>query len=87
MGSVDRGEAEVHRVFTKLIVVAGRWVAFAREVDRGIAVGRGYTPVGKNLVGARHAVRDRRRAPRGPRASRGRVRAHRVGRRGTSGGP
>ena len=87
MGSVDRREAEVHGVFTKLVAVAGRLVAFAREVDRGIAVGCGYAPVGKNVVGAPHAVRARRSAARGPRASRGRVRAHRVGRRGAGGRP
>ena len=81
MGSVDRREAEVHGVFTKLVVVAGRLVEFAREVDRGIAVGRGYAPVGKNVVGARHSVHARRRAARGPRAARGRVRANRAGRR------
>src|ERR687894_720604 len=86
MGSVDRREAEVHGVFAKLVAVAGRLVEFAREVDRGIAVGRGYAPVGKNVVGPRHAVRLRRGAARGPRVARGRVRAHRVGRRGACGG-
>ncbi len=65
----------------KLVGIAGWFVLFAREVDRGIAVGRGYAPVGKNVVGARHSVRARRGAARGPRASRGRVRAHREGRR------
>ena len=87
MGFVDRREAEVYGVFAKLVAVAGRLVEFAREVDRGIAVGRGYAPVGKAVVGARHAVRVRRGAARGPRVSRGRVRAHRVGRRGACGGP
>ena len=65
----------------KLVGIARWFVRFAREVDRGIAVGRGYAPVGKNVVGARHSVRARRRAARGPRASRGRVRANRAGRR------
>ena len=65
----------------KLVGIARWLVRFAREVDRGIAVGRGYAPVGKNVVGARHAVRARRGAARGPRASRERVRANRVGRR------
>jgi len=71
----------------KLVGIARWFVRFAREVDRGIAVGRGYAPVGKNVVGARHAVRARRSAARGTRASRGRVRAHRVGRQGAGGGP
>jgi hypothetical protein len=72
----------------KLVGIARWFVRFAREVDRGIAMGRGYAPVGKNVVGARHSVRaPRRGASRGPRASRGRVRAHRVGRRGAGGGP
>jgi len=87
MGTVDRWEAEVHGVFTKLIVVAGRLVAFAREVDRGIVVGRGYAPVGKTVLEARHAVRAPRGAARGARVSHGRLRAHRVGRRGAGGGP
>jgi hypothetical protein len=65
----------------KLVGIARWFVRFAREVDRGIAVGRGYEPVGKNVVGARHAVRARRRPARGMRASRGRVRANRAGRR------
>ncbi len=65
----------------KLVGIARWFVRFAREVDRGIAVGRGYAPVGKNVVGARHSVRARRGAARGPRASRGWVRAHREGRR------
>ena len=65
----------------KLVGIARWFVRFAREVDRGIAVGRGYAPVGKNVVGARHSVHARRCAARGPRASRGRVRANRAGRR------
>ena len=65
----------------KLVGIARWFVSFAREVDRGIAVGRGYAPVGKNVVGARHAVRARRGAARGPRARGGRVRANRAGRR------
>ena len=85
MGSVDRREAEVHGVFTKLVAVAGRLVAFAREVDRGIAVGRGYAPVGKNTGRARGASRTCGAAGRGARAARGRVRAHRTGRRGAGG--
>ncbi len=59
----------------KLVGIARWFVLFAREVDRGIAVGRGYAPVGKNVVGARHSVRARRCA------ARGRVRVNRAGRR------
>ena len=35
----------------KLVRIVRWFVRFAREVDRGIAVGRGYAPVGKNVVG------------------------------------
>src|SRR4028119_2216804 len=71
----------------KLVGIARWFVRFAREVDRGIAAGRGYAPVGKNVVGARHSVHARRRAARGggwaaPRG--GRVAA--VGRRSWWGG-
>ena len=65
----------------KLVGIARWFVRFAREVDRGIAVGRGYAPVGNNVVGAWHSVHARRCAARGTRASRGRVRANRAGRR------
>ena len=65
----------------KLVGIARWFVRFAREVDRGIAVGRGYAPVGKNVVGARHSGHARRCAAGGTRASRGRVRADRAGRR------
>ncbi len=65
----------------RLVEIAGWFVRFAREVDRGIAVGRGYAPVGKNVVGARHSVHARQCAAGGTRASRGRVRANRAGRR------
>ncbi len=65
-------------VFGRLVGVLG-WIAgFVREVDRGIAVGRGYVPVSKN-------VRLARRVGCGLRAPGGRVRANRAGRRGCGG--
>src|SRR4028118_807815 len=66
----------------KLVGIAGWFVRFAREVDRGIAVGRGYAPVGKNVVGARHSVHARRWAARGARAAGGGGRAGGDERRG-----
>lgn len=43
--------------FRKLAGMA-RWaVRFVREVDLGIAVGRGYAPVGKNIRRGRGWVR------------------------------
>ena len=60
--------------FRKLVGITKRFVRFVEEVDLGIAVGRGYAPVGKNTRRGRRA-----------RAARGRVRAHRAGRRGSSG--
>ena len=52
--------------FRKLVGITKRFVRFVEEVGLGIAVGRGYAPVGKNT-------------------RRGRVRAQRAGRRGSSG--
>ena len=65
----------MREVVTKLVGVADRFVAFVREVDRGIAVGRGYASVRKN-------VRDAGCRPRVPR---GWVRSHRAGRWGVGG--
>ena len=57
-----------------------RWVVrFAKEVDRGIAMGRGYAPVRKNTRRGRGASQTCGAA------ARGRVRAHRAGRRGAGG--
>ena len=58
-------------VFGRLVGVLGWITDFVREVDRGIAVGRGYAPVGKN-------VRLARRVGCGRRALGGQVRAHRA---------
>ena len=75
----------VNGAFRKIMGIA-RWVVrFVEEVDRGIAVGHGYEPVGKNIRRGRGAPRTCGAAGRGERAARGRVRAHRAGRRGTSG--
>ena len=64
--------------FGRLVGVLG-WIAgFAREVDRGIAVGRGYAPVGKNVRLAPH-VGCRLRAPGGQ------VWSHRAGGRDCGG--
>lgn len=71
--------------FRKLVGIAGWVVRFAREVDRGIAMGRGYAPVGKNTRKRRCASRTCGAAGRGERAARGRVLAHRAGRRGAGG--
>ena len=67
-------------VFRKLVAVTGWFAGFVREVDRGIAVGRGYEAVGRNIGRVRRAPRDHRGAGYEPRAARERVRAHRVGR-------
>lgn len=71
--------------FRKLVGIA-RWVVrFAREVARGIAVGRGYAPVAKSTRRGRGASRTCGAAGCGARAARGLVRAHRAGRRGAGG--
>lgn len=47
----------VNGAFRKLAEVA-RWVVrLAEEVDRGVAVGRGYAPVGNNIPRERGWVR------------------------------
>ena len=71
--------------FRKLVGVAGWLVCFAEEVDRGIAVGRGYAPVGKHTRRGRGASRTCGVSGGGERAARGRMRAHRAGRRGAGG--
>jgi hypothetical protein len=38
----------VSEVFAKLVGITEWFVGFVREVSRGIAVGRGYEPVGEN---------------------------------------
>lgn len=72
--------------FRKFVGIA-RWVVrFAREVARGIAVGRGYAPVAKSTRRGRGASRTCGAAGgRGARGARGLVRAHRAGRRGAGG--
>ena len=63
--------------FGRLVDVLG-WIAgFVREVDRGIAVGRGYAPVEKNGRMARDASRVRRGACSGFRIAREDARARR----------
>ena len=69
----------------KLVGIARGFVRIAREVDRGIAVGRGYAPVGKYTGRARGASRICGAAGCGARAARGRLRAHRTGKRGAGG--
>jgi hypothetical protein len=75
----------VNGAIRKLVEIARGFVRFAREVDRGIAVGRGYAPVGKNTGRAFGASRTCGAAGRGARTARGRVRAHRTGRRDAGG--
>ena len=72
-------------VFRKLARITEWFIGFVREVDRGIAVGRGYAPVGKRTTGIRRAARVRRGAGCGRRTLGGRVRNHRAGRRGAGG--
>jgi hypothetical protein len=62
--------AVVNGTFRWLRRMARGFVRFAREVDHGIAVGRGYAPVGKNTEWGR-----------GAQVGRGKMRAHRTGRR------
>ena len=71
--------------FRKLVGIAGWLVRFAEEVDRGIAVGRGYVPAGKSIRRGRDASRTGGVAGRGGPAARGRMRTHRAGRRGAGG--
>jgi hypothetical protein len=75
----------VSEVFGKLAGITEWFVGFVREVDRGIAVGRGYAPVGKKTTGMRRASCVRRGAGCGRRASGGRIRNHRAGGRGAGG--
>lgn len=72
-------------VFRKLAAATEWFAGFVREVDRGIAVGRGYAPGRKNVGATHHAVRARRGMGCGQRASRGRILAHRLGRWGAGG--
>ena len=68
------------------ITTATEWfVGFVREVNHGIAVGRGYAPVGKSIWRGRGASRTCGAAERAERTARGRMRAHRAGRRGAGG--
>ena len=72
-------------VIGKLARIMEWFLGFKREVDRGIAVGRGYAPVGKKTRGMRCAARVRRGVGRGRRTSGGWIRNHRAGRRGAGG--
>jgi hypothetical protein len=72
-------------VFGKLAGITEWLIGFVREVDRGIAVGRGYAPVGKKTIVMRRASRIRRGAGCGRRVSGGWIRNHRAGRRGAGG--
>ena len=69
----------------KLAGITEWFLGFVREVDRGIAVGRGYAPVRKKTKGMRRAARVRRGAGCGRRKLGGRVRNHRAGRRDADG--
>jgi hypothetical protein len=75
----------VSEVFGKLAGIAEWFIGFVREVDRGIAVGRGYAPVGKKTTGIRRASRVRLGAGCGRRRSGGWIRNHWAGRRGAGG--
>lgn len=68
----------------KLVGITRRFVCFVEEVDLGIAVGRGYAPVGKNTRRGRSASRTSGAVGRS--TDGGRVLAHRTGRRGAGGG-
>jgi hypothetical protein len=76
---------QVSGVFGRLAGITEWFIGFVRELDRGITVGRGYAPVGKNTTGMRRAARVRRGAGCGRRTLDGRVRNHRAGRRGAGG--
>ena len=68
------------------ITAATEWfVGFVREVNHGIAVERGYAPVGKRTRRGRGASQTCGATERGKRTARGRMRAHRAGRRGAGG--
>jgi hypothetical protein len=75
----------VSEVFGRLAGISKWFIGFLREVDRGIAVGRGYAPVGKKTTGMRRPSRVHRGAACGWRTSDGRIRNHRAGRRGAGG--
>jgi hypothetical protein len=62
----------------KLAWITEWFIGFVREVDRGIGVGRGHAPGGNKTTGMR-------RAGCGRRMFGGRIRNHRVGRRGAGG--
>ncbi len=61
----------------KLAAVTDWFVGFVREVDRGIAVGRGHEPVEKNSRMVRNASRIHRGACSGFRMAREDARARR----------
>ena len=72
-------------IFRRITAATEWFVGFVREVNHGIAVGRGYAPVGKHTRRGRGAPRTCEAAERGERTARGRMRAHRAGRRGAGG--
>ena len=73
------------KMFRRITAATEWFVGFVCEVNHGIAVGRGYAPVGKHTRRGRDASRTCGAAERGARTARGRMRAHRAGRRGASG--
>jgi hypothetical protein len=75
----------VSEVFGKLARITEWFIGLVREVDRGIAVGRGYAPVGKKTTRMGRASRARWGEGCGRRTLGGRIRNHRVGRRGAGG--
>ena len=75
----------VDGAFRWLVGIAWRFVRFTREVDRGIAVGRGYAPVGKSTRTGSIASRNRGVDGCEARAARGRARAPCPGRGGAGG--
>ena len=67
----------MHKVFGKLASAAEWFAGFVREVNRGIAVGRGYVPVGGNVRGVRRAFPVHRCANSGIRLARKEARTQR----------
>jgi hypothetical protein len=72
-------------VHGKLAGITEWFLGFVLEVDRGIAVGRGYAPVGKKTKRMRCAALVRRGTGCGRRTLGGRIRNHRAGRREAGG--
>ena len=66
-------------VFRKLAAATEWFAGFVREVVRGIAVGRGYAPVGENSRRVRRASLVHRGAGSGLRMARKEARARRRG--------